>query len=97
MHDLAVSVGFPYGAPDLKKAYRKYLTIAEIFGIGVVGLLLGAYYLGVFLAKDEEPVAVDVNHAPGARALRQCRLRQQTCAQRDAVREPLHEGKISED
>jgi protein TonB len=58
MHDLAISVGFPYGAPDLKKAYRKYLTIAELLGIAVVGLLLGAYYLGVFLAKEEEPVAV---------------------------------------
>jgi hypothetical protein len=45
MHDLAISVGFPYGAPDLKKDYRKYLTIAELLGIVVVGLLLGAYYL----------------------------------------------------
>lgn len=58
MHDLAISVGFPYGAPDLKKDYRKYLTIAEFLGIVVVGLLLGAYYLGVYLAKDDEPVHV---------------------------------------
>ncbi len=58
MHDLAISVGFPYGAPDLKKSYRKYLTIAELLGIGVVGLFLGAYYLGVILSKEEEPVAV---------------------------------------
>jgi protein TonB len=58
MHDLAISVGFPYGAPDLKKDYRKYLTIAELLGIVVVGLLLGAYYLGVYLAKEDEPIAV---------------------------------------
>jgi protein TonB len=58
MQDLAISVGFPYGAPDLKKVYRKYLTIAELLGIGVIGLFLGAYYLGVFLSKEEEPVAV---------------------------------------
>lgn len=58
MHDLAISVGFPYGAPDLKKAYRKYLTVAELLGIGVVGLLLGAYYLGVYLTREDEPVAI---------------------------------------
>ncbi len=58
MHDLAISLGFPYGAPELKQVYRKYLTVAEFLGIALVGLLLGAYYLGIFLSKEEEPVAI---------------------------------------
>jgi protein TonB len=58
MAELAISVGFPYGAPDLKKSYRKYLAIAEILGVIFTAAILGAYYLGVYLAKEEEPVAV---------------------------------------
>jgi protein TonB len=57
MAEMAISVGFPYGAPDLKSSYRKYLAIAEILGIVVTGAVLGAYYLGVYLAKEEEPIA----------------------------------------
>jgi hypothetical protein len=58
MAEMAISVGFPYGAPDLKKSYRKYLAVAEILGVIVTAAVLGAYYLGVYLAKEDEPIAV---------------------------------------
>jgi protein TonB len=58
MQDVAIDLGFRYGAPELKQAYQKYLTIAEIIGILVTAGFLGAYYLGEYLAREEEPVAV---------------------------------------
>jgi len=58
MQDLAIDLGFRYGAPELKQAYQKYLTIAEIIGILVTAGMLGAYYLGVYLAREDEPIAV---------------------------------------
>jgi protein TonB len=58
MQDLAIDLGFRYGAPELKQVYQKYMTWAEIFGITFTAALLGAYYLGSYLAKEEEPVAV---------------------------------------
>jgi len=57
MQDLAIDLGFKYGAPELKKAYQKYLTIAEIIGIAVTAGILGLYYLAEYLARDEEPIA----------------------------------------
>jgi len=58
MRELAIDVGFPYGAPELKQSYQKYLTIAEIIGILFTAGILGAYYLGQYLTREEEPVAV---------------------------------------
>jgi len=58
MQDLAIDLGFKYGAPELKQSYQKYLTIAEIIGIAVTAGILGIYYLAEYLARDEEPIAV---------------------------------------
>ena len=58
MQDLAIDLGFKYGAPELKRAYQKYLTIAEMIGIAVTAGILGIYYLAEYLARDEEPIAV---------------------------------------
>jgi len=58
MQDLAIDLGFKYGAPELKQSYQKYLTIAELIGIAVTAGILGIYYLAEYLARDEEPIAV---------------------------------------
>jgi len=58
MQDLAIDLGFKYGAPELKQSYQKYLTIAELIGIAVTAGILGIYYLAEYLAREEEPIAV---------------------------------------
>jgi protein TonB len=58
MQDLAIDLGFRYGAPELKQSYQKYMAMAEFLGIVFTAGLLGAYYLGVYLAREEEPVHV---------------------------------------
>lgn len=58
MQDVAINLGFPYGAPELKQSYQKYLTIAEIIGIVVTAGILGAYYLAEYLGREEEPIAI---------------------------------------
>jgi protein TonB len=58
MQDLAIDLGFRYGAPELKQTYQKYLAIAELIGIIVTAGILGIYYLAEYLAREEEPIAV---------------------------------------
>lgn len=51
-------VHFPYGLPELRSNYQKYLTWA--LGISIVFnfALLGSYYAAVYLQKDEAPIRV---------------------------------------
>lgn len=56
MQDLAIDLGFKYGAPELKKAYQKYAALAEIIGIAITAGILGVYYLAEYLAREEEPI-----------------------------------------
>lgn len=58
MQDLAIDLGFKYGAPELKQSYQKYAAIAEGIGILITAGFLGAYYLGQYLMREEEPIAV---------------------------------------
>jgi protein TonB len=58
MQDLAIDLGFKYGAPELKQSYQKYAALAELIGILVTAGFLGAYYLGQYLMREEEPIAV---------------------------------------
>ncbi|MGH7454790.1 MAG: hypothetical protein ACRENG_25765, partial [bacterium] len=55
MSDLILSIGFPYGAPDLERAYRKHLASALLLGIAFAYSLVGCYWSGVYFLKDEAP------------------------------------------
>jgi protein TonB len=49
-------VQFPYGLPELKENYRKYLIRGLVIGIIFNFSLVGAYWAAVYLDKDEPPV-----------------------------------------
>ncbi len=53
MSELVLSIGFPYGAPDLERAYRKYLASALLLGIALAYSLVGCYWGGVYFLKDD--------------------------------------------
>jgi protein TonB len=53
MSGLVLSAGFPYGAPELERAYRKYFTSALLLGIALAYSLVGCYWGGVYFLKDE--------------------------------------------
>jgi len=46
---------FPYGAPELKEAMRRYLTEALLIAIGVHLLIISTYYIAKFLESDDPP------------------------------------------
>jgi len=45
MPDLIYSLGFPYGAPELVQAYRRYLSGGLVFAIALTFALIGIYHL----------------------------------------------------
>jgi protein TonB len=49
---------FPYGLPELRANYQKYLLRALIISVIFNFALLGTYWAVVFLDKDEPPVRV---------------------------------------
>jgi protein TonB len=51
-------VQFPYGLPELKENYRKYLLRGLVIGIILNLSLVGAYWAVVYLDKDEPPMRV---------------------------------------
>jgi protein TonB len=51
-------VQFPYGLPELKENYRKYLLRGLVIGIILNFSLVGAYWAVVYLDKDEPPMRV---------------------------------------
>ncbi len=51
-------VQFPYGLPELKANYRKYLLRGLVIGIILNLSLVGAYWGTVYLDKDEPPMWV---------------------------------------
>jgi periplasmic protein TonB len=51
-------VQFPYGLPELKANYRKYLIRGLVIGIIFNFSLVGAYWGVVYLDKDEPPMRV---------------------------------------
>ena len=53
MSKLVFATGFPYGAPDLARAYRKYLASALSLGIAFAYSLVGCYWGGVYFLKDD--------------------------------------------
>lgn len=53
MSELVLSAGFPYGAPELERAYRKYFTGALLLGIALAYSLVGCYWGGVYFLKDD--------------------------------------------
>jgi protein TonB len=53
MSELVLSAGFPYGAPELERAYRKYFTSALLLGIVLTYSLVGCYWGGVYFLKDD--------------------------------------------
>ncbi len=53
MSGLVLSAGFPYGAPELERAYRKYFTSALLLGIALAYSLVGCYWGGVYFLKDD--------------------------------------------
>ncbi|MCI0696274.1 energy transducer TonB [candidate division KSB1 bacterium] len=52
MSELVLSIGFPYGAPDLERTYRKNLANALLLGIAFAYSLVGCYWGGVYFLKD---------------------------------------------
>lgn len=52
MSELVLSIGFPYGAPDLKRAYRKNLANALLLGIALAYSLVGCYWGSFYFLKD---------------------------------------------
>jgi hypothetical protein len=58
MSELVLSVGFPYGAPELERAYRKYFTSALLLGIALAYSLVGCYWGGVYFLKVKKAVVV---------------------------------------
>ncbi|MGH7600631.1 MAG: hypothetical protein ACREOI_30105, partial [bacterium] len=51
-------VQFPYGLPELKENYRKYLLRGLVIGIILNFSLVGAYWGVVYLDKDDPPMRV---------------------------------------
>lgn len=50
MSDLIYSLGFPYGAPELVRNYRRHLSGGFVFAIALAFALIGIYHL---MLKDE--------------------------------------------
>ena len=46
---------FPYGAPELKEAFRRYLWEALLFAVGFELLIINSYYITKFFDDDEPP------------------------------------------
>jgi periplasmic protein TonB len=56
MADTAIiAITGPYGGIDLKRNYRKYMTIAICIAIGIHFLLMGGYWLTWWMSQDDEP------------------------------------------
>ncbi len=53
MSEFILATGFPYGAPDLERAYRKYLASALALGIAFAYSLVGFYWGGIYFLKDD--------------------------------------------
>jgi protein TonB len=51
-------VEFPYGLPELRASYRKYLIRGLAISIALNFAFLGVYWATVYLGKEEEPVRV---------------------------------------
>lgn len=51
-------VHFPYGLPELRANYQKYLTYGLIIAVAFNFSLLGAYWASVYLQKEEPPMRV---------------------------------------
>lgn len=46
---------FPYGAPDLQRLYKKYLTRAMMVAVGMMLLAVGSWFAAKLLASDDAP------------------------------------------
>ena len=55
MEQFEVKYKTDYGAPELKKVYRKYLTIALAIGMGLDFTGLGAYWGVIYATKEDAP------------------------------------------
>jgi protein TonB len=55
MEQLDVKYKTDYGAPELRKGYQRYLTIALVMGMAFHFLGVGAYWGAVYLAAEEAP------------------------------------------
>ncbi len=55
MSELVLAIGFPYGAPELERAYRKNLANALLLGIALAYSLVGCYWGGVYFLNDASP------------------------------------------
>ena len=55
MEQFEVKYKTDYGAPELKKVYRKYLTIALALGMGLDFTGLGAYWGVIYATKEDAP------------------------------------------
>ncbi len=51
-------VHFPYGLPELRANYQKYLVRGFIISILINSGLVGAYWASVYLQKEEQPMRV---------------------------------------
>ncbi len=51
---------FKYGAPDLKKSYKKYFSRGLVIAVIVHLLLVSAYWSSVYFSREEEPPQVQV-------------------------------------
>ena len=55
MEQFEVKYKTDYGAPELKKVYRKYLTIALAIGMGLDFMGIGAYWGVLYATKEDAP------------------------------------------
>jgi len=56
MAEYVIPSPFQYGAPELKKNYKKYYTRALVIAIILHFIGVGTYWGSVYLAREEEPV-----------------------------------------
>ncbi len=55
MAEYVIPFSHDYGAPELKKNYRKYLSRGLILAAIFHFVLVGSYWLSVYLTKEEPP------------------------------------------
>ena len=57
MEELIITLPVDYGYTELKKSYKRYMLFGLLFGLIFVSTAVSAYWLTVYLTRDDEPVA----------------------------------------
>jgi protein TonB len=58
MEELIITLPADYGYTELKKRYKRYMSIGLLFGLLFVITGVSAYWLTVYLTTEDEPVAM---------------------------------------